>query len=284
MTLRNILSKLYQIVKNHRVIAFFLLSLLLGYSQWILFGKPNWFIYGMLISGLILTALYEGKAGILDQFRNAIRFKSSFTNYFYVLITLLVANIATLMLAFLLYGDQPSLSMIRNEPQMIIVLILVTITGGPIAEELFGLRGFALPKLLNEHSPLVSSLIVGFFFGAWHLIEFFRPGSSQFAIGLEFYPLFIVDEIAHSILMTWIYLRSDRNLFVGGIFFHLTMNVFLVLFQTDFSLSNISAFPKINSHYFVIYTLISTVFAVFIALKTKMYEKEISLGDNTHQN
>jgi uncharacterized protein len=275
------MSKLYETVKNHRVKVFFLLSLLLGYSQWILTGKPNWFIYGMLISGLLLTALYEGKAGIMDQLGNAIRFKSSFTNYLYVLLTLLAANIATLALAYILYGDQPSLSMIRNEPLMIIVLILVTLTGGPIAEELFGLRGFALPKLLAQHTPLVSSLIVGFFFGAWHLIEFFRPGSSQYAIGLGFYPLFIVDEIAHSILMTWIYLRSDRNLFVGGIFFHLTMNVYLVLFQTDFSLSNISVFPTINSHYFVIYTLIATVFAVFIAVKTKMYQTKVSTGNNT---
>ena len=275
------MSKLYETVKNHRVTVFFLLSLFLGYSQWIFTGKPNWFIYGMLISGLILTALYEGQAGIMDQLRNAIRFKSSFTNYLYVLLTLLALNIATLVLAYVFYGDQPSLSMIRNEPHMIIVLILVTLTGGPIAEELFGLRGFALPKLLAKHTPLVSSLIVGFFFGAWHLIEFFRPGSSQYAIGLEFYPLFIVDEIAHSILMTWIYLRSGRNLFVGGIFFHLMMNVCLVLFQTDFSLSNINVFPKINSHYFVIYTLIATVFAVLIAVKTKMYQTKVSTGNDT---
>ena len=111
-----------------------------------------------------------------------------------------------------------------------------------------------------------------------HLIEFFRPGSSQYAIGLEYYPLFIVDEIAHSILMTWIYLRSGWNLFVGGIFFHLTMNVFLVIFQTDFSLSNMNVFPKINSHYFVIYTLLASVFAVFIAVKTKMYQTKGSTG------
>lgn len=235
----------------------------------------------MLISGLILTALFEGKKGIMDQLRSAIRFKSSYKNYLYILLTLVAMNIATLGLAYILYGDVPSLSMIRNEPLMIPVFILLTLTGGPIAEELFGLRGFALPKLLGKYTPLVSSLIVGFFFGAWHLIEFFRPGSSQYAIGLVYYPLFIVDEIAHSILMTWIYLRSDRNLFVGGIFFHLVMNVCLVLFQTDFTLSNVNVFPKINSHYFVIYALLATVFAVFIAVKTKMYHTKESTGIGT---
>lgn len=124
-----------------------------------------------------------------------------------------------LTLAYLLYGDRPSLAMIRTEPHLIPLLVFFVLVRGPIAEELFGLRGFALPRLLNRYNPLDSSIIVGFYFGAWHLIEFFRPGSSQYASGLGFYPLFIVSEIAHSVMMTWIYLRSQRNLFVAGIFY-----------------------------------------------------------------
>ena len=268
------MSKLYEIVKNNRVKVFFILATLLGYSQWILTGKPNWFIYGMLLSGLILTAVFEGKKGIVDQLKSAVRIKSSYKNYLYVLLILLTANIATLILSFILFGDKPSLNMIKNEPHLIIILVFATLTGGPIAEELFGLRGFALPKLLTRYTPLISSIIVGFYFGAWHLIEFFNPGSSQYAIGLEYYPLFIVVEIADSILMTWIYLRSNRNLFVGGIFFHLTMNVCVVLFQTDFTLSNMNAFPEVNKHYFVIYSFITIIFSIFIAIKAKMYKNE----------
>lgn len=266
------MQKLSAIIKKHPVKIFFLLSTLLGYSQWIFTGKPNWFIYGMLLSGLVLTVVLDGEQGIRDQLKSATRFKSGLTNYLLVLLLPLSANVATLVLAYFLYGDRPSLVMIRTEPYLIPILALFVLVGGPIAEELFGLRGFALPRLLNRYNPLISSIIVGFYFGAWHLIEFFRPGSSQYAIGLGFYPLFIVAEIAQSIMMTWIYLRSRRNLFVAGIFYHLTMNMMVVLFQTDVTFSNLNAFPEINRHYFVIYSLITLGFAIGITLYAKLYQ------------
>ncbi len=266
------MEKLYGLVKKHPVKIFFLLSTLLGYWQWIFTGKPNWFIYGMLLSGLLLTAILDGKKGILDQLKSATRFKSSLTNYLAVLGLLLAANVITLALAYFLYGDKPSLAMIRTEPHLIPVLAFFVLLGGPIAEELFGLRGFALPRLLNRYTPLISSILVGLYFGAWHLIEFFRPGSSQYAIGLGFYPLFIVSEIAHSIIMTWVYLRSQRNLFVAGIFYHLSMNMMAVLFQSDVIFSSVNAFPELNKHYFVIYALVTIGFAVGIAVWAKLYQ------------
>lgn len=247
------------------------MSAFLGYAPWIFTGKPNWFIYGMLISGLILTAIFEGKKGIRDQLKSAVRVRSSYKNYLAVISILVLSNLATLLVAFLLFGDQPWLYMFKYEPLGIFILIPFILFGGPIFEELFGLRGFALPKLLEKYSPLRSSIIVGFFFGAWHLIAFFDPRSSQYAIGSTYYPLFVVLEIASSILMTWIYLESDRNLFLGGIFFHLTMNMCDLLFQTDFRLSNMDAVPQINGHYFVIYSMIIIAVSVFVAVKNKMW-------------
>lgn len=268
----NSMTKIYNFVKNSQVITFFCLSALLGYAPWIFTGKPNWFIYGMLISGFILTAIFDGKKGVLDQLKNAVRIRSNYKNYLAVILILVISNLVTLLVAFLLFGDKPSLYMFRYEPLGIFVLIFFVLLGGPIFEEVFGLRGFALPKLLEKYSPLNSSLIVGFFFGAWHLIAFFDPKSSQYAIGLIYYPLFIVLQIASSIIMTWIYLKSERNLFLGGIFFHLTMNMCNMLLQTDFRLSNMNAIPEINKHYFIIYSIIIMVVSVFIAVKNKMFE------------
>ena len=266
------MSKVLTLLKPHQVKLFFFLSALLGYARWIFTGQPKWFIFGMLISGLVLTALYEGKPGLLRQLKDAVRFKSSPANYLSVVLPLLLANLATLLIAYILFGDRPALPMLRTEPLLIVPLAFLILSGGPLAEELFGLRGFALPRLLDKYTPLVSSLIVGFFFGAWHLIEFFNPGSSQYAIGLSYYPLFILSEIANSILMTWVYLKSGRNLFLGGIFFHLTMNLFLVIFQTEYTFASAGSFPPMNIHYFVIYALLITAFSIFIAIKTKMYQ------------
>ena len=269
-----LMSKLLTLLKPHQVKLFFLLSALLGYARWIFTGHPKWFIFGLLLSGLLLSALYEGKPGLLRLLKDAVRFKSSLPNYLSVILPLLLANLATLLIAYIIFGDLPSLPMLRTEPLLVVPLAFLILTGGPLAEELFGLRGFALPRLLDKYTPLVSSLIVGFFFGAWHLIEFFNPGSSQYAIGLPYYPLFILSEIAHSILMTWVYLKSGRNLFLGGIFFHLIMNLFLVIFQTEYTFASAGSFPPMNIHYFVIYALLTIAFSIFIAIKTKMYQPQ----------
>lgn len=89
-----------------------------------------------------------------------------YKSYLAVILILMVSNLATLLTAFLIFGDKPSLYMFKYEPLGIFILILFVLFGGPIFEELFGLRSFALPKLLEKYTPLNSSIIVGFFFGA----------------------------------------------------------------------------------------------------------------------
>ena len=148
-----LMSKLLTLLKPHQVKLFFLLSALLGYARWIFTGQPKWFIFGMLLSGLLLTALYEGKPGLLRQLKDAVRFKSSLPNYLSVILPLLLANLATLLIAYLLFGDLPSLPMLRTEPLLVVPLAFLILTGGPLAEELFGLRGFALPRLLDKYTP-----------------------------------------------------------------------------------------------------------------------------------
>lgn len=143
----------------------------LGYAPWIFTGKPNWFIYGMLISGFILTSIFDGKKGILDQLKNAARVRSNYKSYLAVILILVISNLATLLTAFLIFGDKPSLCMFKYEPLGIFILLFFVLFGGPIFEELFGLRGFALPKLLEKYTSLNSSIIVGFFFGAWQQLS-----------------------------------------------------------------------------------------------------------------
>jgi len=120
----------------------------------------------MLISGFILTSIFDGKKGILDQLKNAVRVRSNYKSCLAVILILMVSNLATLRTVFLIFGEKPSLYMFKCEPLGIFILIFFVLFGGPIFEELFGLRGFALPKLLKKYTPLNSSIIVGFFFGA----------------------------------------------------------------------------------------------------------------------
>lgn len=62
------------------------------------------------------------------------------------------------------------------------------------------------------------------------------------------------------------------------------MNMMAVPFQSDVTFSRVNAFPQINQHYFVIYTLVSLVFAFGIAWRAKLYhptdaQQPLSAGD-----
>ncbi len=234
-------------------------------------GKPQWFIYGMPISGILLTLYLKGPSGLINQIKAAVAIKAPIVEYFKILLLLVLANILTLVVAALLFGDMPSFKMVKTEPLQIPLLLIIILLGGPIVEEVFGLRGYVLPELLKKWSPLVSSCFVGFYFGAWHLVEFLRPGSTQYAIGLKYYPLFILSEIAVSILMTDVYIRNNRNLFLAGIFFHWMMNNAVILFQTNLTLTNMAYSPKMNGHYFVLYSIIICGISIYVVFKNRLF-------------
>ena len=92
---------------------------------------------------------------------------------------------------------------------------------GPVGEE-FGWRGFALPLLLEQYSPLKASLILGVIHGLWHVPLFFIPGTTQSQL---FFPIFMVGTISLAIIDTVLYLRTGANLLLA-ILVHVMSNSF----------------------------------------------------------
>jgi membrane protease YdiL (CAAX protease family) len=81
--------------------------------------------------------------------------------------------------------------------------------GGPLNEEP-GWRGFALPRLQEKYSPLIASIIVGFFWGLWHVPEHFMGvyGGSPLDAVIR------LQDIPRAILFTWIYNRTRGSLLI----------------------------------------------------------------------
>ena len=80
------------------------------------------------------------------------------------------------------------------------VLAIIAIITGATGEEL-GWRGFALPRLQKRHSALISSLILGFYWGIWHIPSWIISGS-PFTVESTFF--FIASTILNSIIITCI--------------------------------------------------------------------------------
>lgn len=98
-------------------------------------------------------------------------------------------------------------------PAMALALII-----GPVEE--LGWRGVALPLLQRRHAPLWAGLILGGFWGLWHLPSFFLSGTPQSAWSIGPY---VVGVLALSVLVTPMFNAASGSILVAALF-HWQMN------------------------------------------------------------
>jgi len=171
--------------------------------------------FGPSIAGIAMTAATEGWAGLRQLLARVAPKWGVAPWYAAVLLGFPAANFAaTWLLARHSLSGLPSWARLL----WLVPITLVTDTG-PLGEE-FGWRGFALPRLLRRWPPLPSALLLGAIWWAWHLPTFFIQALSQSQLSI---PLFFVNILALSILMTGLHLRTRGDLLVV-ILVHLMAN------------------------------------------------------------
>src|SRR5215216_5280690 len=93
----------------------------------------------------------------------------------------------------------------------------------PLARlEEIGWRGFALRRLLDRHSPFVATLMVGIPWALLHFGLFLALAPTVSAVA----ELLLV--LTFALLLTWIYVRSGRNVFTATIL-HGALNAFAIV-------------------------------------------------------
>jgi uncharacterized protein len=171
--------------------------------------------YGPSIAAFIVVGRWEGWAGVTRLLRRLIPNRASLPWYPAVLIGYPVIAIAAGW-----FADPDILVKIPEWEPLIATLVISFISdAGPVGEE-FGWRGFALPQLLHWRSPLAAALILGATWFAWHLPTFFISTLSQSHLSI---PLFALNSLALSVIMTWLFLRTRGDLLLM-ILFHLIGN------------------------------------------------------------
>lgn len=108
---------------------------------------------------------------------------------------------------------------------MLIYYFLKNLLSGPLGEEL-GWRAFALMELQKKHSPLAASIIIGFWWGLWHLPIWFTTGYVGMEL-IQYVFFFMLSIMSTSIIMTACY-NFNRNLIVP-IVIHQFFNFFVGL-------------------------------------------------------
>lgn len=173
------------------------------------------------VTGLLLIYHEDGKAGLLEVWNKVT--KLDFNKYWLVP-TLLLLPVTAAFSYFIgtgIFGGEG----LNISAYVIITVVVMFFIGGPLGEE-FGWRGFLLNHLLERYSVLRSGIILGLIWGVWHLPLHFITGSTQ-----EYVPVWadIFMMTVVSVLFTWIFVNTGRNMLVALIF-HWSINLSVILF------------------------------------------------------
>jgi membrane protease YdiL (CAAX protease family) len=95
---------------------------------------------------------------------------------------------------------------------------------GPIPEEM-AWRGYLQNKLQQKTNPVKAGFWIGIIWMIWHLPLFGIQGSYQHGLGIGSLPfwLFLLDKIPMSIVMAWVFTKTNRST-LSAIFLHFMIN------------------------------------------------------------
>lgn len=191
----------------------------------IILSLSNFGAYGPLIAALALTYYNDGKNGLIKLLKRVINFKFNYKWYLIIFLTFPIILGASLLLAGV------SFNQIFLETNLIIIFIgffVIFFIAGPLQEEL-GWRGYALDRFQKKWNALISSIIVGFLWGLWHLPLFYMFREDSYYTG----PIWglIISTILISILFTWIYNNTGRSI-MAVLLFHTMWNFSNWIFPT----------------------------------------------------
>ncbi|GIN72320.1 CAAX amino protease [Bacillus sp. J14TS2] len=108
---------------------------------------------------------------------------------------------------------------------MLVYFFFKNLLAGPLGEEI-GWRGFAQIELQKKYSPLKASIIIGFWWGLWHLPIWFTTGFKGIDL-IKYIVFFMIALISTKIVMTAFY-NLNQNLIIP-IIIHQFFNFFIGL-------------------------------------------------------
>jgi len=166
-----------------------------------------------LASALLLTALIDGCSGIRDLLSRFLIWRVKVGWYLWCFFGSAAVVLAAILIHLAAGGDSPA----WNDPAklyLVIPVFLYVLVFSVLGEET-GWRGFALPRLQKRIGALGSSLIIGIGWGVWHLPLFWISGNFHRQIPFS---LFLLQDIALAVLMTWLYNATGGSLLLVHLF------------------------------------------------------------------
>lgn len=224
--------------KKYQLTLFFVLTLLLTWALWIpaLIVKRNGGDsilapdsgVGSLgrwmpgVAALLLVGLSDGRSAAGQLFHSLRTWRLGY--FWYAFALLLPAGLFYLGRGIdaLLGNSYQVTAPVTELPAAMIPFVIIFALPGVLAEEL-GWRGFAQPRLQQKQSALLASLLIGFFWGIWHLpslIYFDVLRDSPALSGA----IAVLDTMMTAVLYGWLYNNTRGSLLLVCLF-HLSQQM-----------------------------------------------------------
>ena len=205
------MNPIFSFIRRYPLFSFFVIAYSFAWLGWtmpdiIYTGTPLSTVFtllfigmvpGPLLSAIIVTAVTDGKAGVLALLRKLTIWR---VGWAWWAVALLVGPTVGLTAAYLnswFGAPNPTAILIANIPSTLLLFAtrLINPVDGPMQEEL-GWRGYALPTLQRRYAPLVANLILGVIVAAWHLPWVWKGQLPFFAL---------LGTVAYTVVAGWIY-------------------------------------------------------------------------------
>ncbi len=258
-------------LEKYQIIIFFALTLIISWIPWYT-GGYGFNAWGPSMAGLIVVAMVGGWKGIVGMLRSLVHWRVAIGWWAVALLAPVVITIVAIGAYVLTGGEAPPFTFWKQEWHLtpLLIGILLSPFGGPGGEEPFGWRGYAQSILQGKWGPLVASVIIGIFWGVWHLPEFFNPTSTQYAIGIGFFGPMIIMWIASSMIMTWLFNKTGGSVLVAGVIYHLMLDFSSSTLLADLTLTGLTeGIPPIDVRLLTSQIMVSTVVALALLVTTK---------------
>jgi uncharacterized protein len=252
-------------VKRNPLIWFFALSYVVSWPAWVLETKditwaafPGYF--GPAIAALAIIAITQGKYG-LKKILTKIYLWRVPVRWYLIAIFLPIGSVLLAVVFQLLNGGENTIRWVEFTPR------LSTLALGFIGLSLYGIfvaageeigwRGYALPGMFKQYNPLVASILVGIFWGFWHLpLRWLYTSDSNLTDAL-FYG-FGID--AAAIIYTWLYLNTRGSILIASLF-HAVYDVTVIM------AGNLIG----NLFSFRVHMIILIIIAALLAVSTQLW-------------
>ena len=213
----NVMNPITSSIKRHPLVAYFVLAYALAWMLIPLISISLAFgflaLFGPAFSAILITRVTEGPMGLKALWGRVLLWKVNPLSY----------SFAILFPPVLIFIGMGIASLLGTPVTFFTNGIIGLATAILFVGEELGWRGYALPKLLAQNTPITASLVLGVLWTLWHLPNFIFPLAGVPALGP--FPEVAVWIIAQTFLFTRLYIHSKGSILIATLF-HASINAF----------------------------------------------------------